>query len=156
MQGIVSFRIFRFLLGMGEAANWPGATKAVAEWFPDRERAWAVALFDSGSSVGGAVAPFLVLFLFRPFGSWRPAFLVTGALGFLWLIAWRMLYRTPEKHPAHYARGTGLHPAGPGAKSRPPRPRPPSDGARCCATGRLGASSSDATLLDPYWFLSNT
>jgi ACS family hexuronate transporter-like MFS transporter len=99
VQGIASFRVFRFLLGMGEAANWPGATKAVAEWFPDRERAWAVAMFDSGSSVGGAVAPFLVLFLFRTFGSWRPAFLVTGSLGFLWLLAWRAFYRVPEKHP---------------------------------------------------------
>ena len=55
VQGIVSFRVFRFLLGCGEAANWPGATKAVSEWFPDKERAWAVALFDSGSSVGGAI-----------------------------------------------------------------------------------------------------
>ena len=99
VQGIAGFRIFRFLLGMGEAANWPGATKAVSEWFPDRERAWAVAMFDSGSSVGGAIAPFLVLFLFRTFGSWRPAFLVTGSLGFLWLIAWRIFYRVPEKHP---------------------------------------------------------
>jgi ACS family hexuronate transporter-like MFS transporter len=99
VQGIASFRVFRFLLGMGEAANWPGATKAVAEWFPDRERAWAVAMFDSGSSVGGAIAPFLVLFLFRTFGSWRPAFLVTGSLGFLWLLAWRAFYRVPEKHP---------------------------------------------------------
>src|SRR5215472_6626432 len=99
VQGIASFRVFRFLLGMGEAANWPGATKAVAEWFPDRERAWAVAMFDSGSSVGGAVAPFLVVFLFHTFGSWRPAFLVTGSLGFLWLVAWRAFYRVPEKHP---------------------------------------------------------
>lgn len=99
VQGIGSFRVFRFLLGMGEAANWPGATKAVSEWFPDRERAWAVAMFDSGSSIGGAVAPFLVLFLFHTFGSWRPAFLITGSLGFLWLLAWRLLYRVPEKHP---------------------------------------------------------
>src|SRR5216684_7083125 len=54
--GLWSFRAFRFLLGVGEAANWPGATKAVAEWFPARERGWAVALFDSGSSFGAAIA----------------------------------------------------------------------------------------------------
>src|ERR1043166_1164116 len=55
--GLWSFRAFRFLLGAGEAANWPGATKAVSEWFPAKERGIAVALFDSGSAVGGAVAP---------------------------------------------------------------------------------------------------
>jgi MFS transporter, ACS family, aldohexuronate transporter len=98
-QGLASFRVFRCLLGTGEAANWPGAAKATAEWFPDRERAWAVAMFDSGSSVGGAIAPFLVLFLYHTFGSWRPAFLLTGSLGFLWLIAWRAFYRPPDQHP---------------------------------------------------------
>jgi ACS family hexuronate transporter-like MFS transporter len=98
-QGLWGFRAFRFMLGAGESANWPGATKATSEWFPDRERAWAVALFDSGSSIGGAIAPFLVVWLYHTFGTWRPAFVVTGSLGFLWLIAWRMLYRSPEKHP---------------------------------------------------------
>lgn len=98
-HGLWGFRVFRFLLGTGESANWPGATKATSEWFPDRERAWAVALFDSGSSVGGVVAPFLVVWLYHTFGTWRPAFLVTGALGFIWLLAWRAFYHSPEKHP---------------------------------------------------------
>ena len=98
-SGLRSFAVFRFLLGSGEAANWPGATKAVSEWFPKSERGWAVALFDSGSSVGGAVAPALVLWLYHSFGSWRPAFLITGCLGFLWLLAWRALYHPPESHP---------------------------------------------------------
>src|SRR5512136_2227632 len=87
--GLRSFCGFRFLLGAGEAANWPGATKAVSEWFPRRERGWAVALFDSGSSVGAAVAPALVLLLVSRLGSWRAAFVVTGVLGFLWVVAWR-------------------------------------------------------------------
>ncbi len=98
-SGLRSFCLFRFLLGAGESANWPAATKAVAEWFPKRERGWAVALFDSGSSIGGAIAPFLVLFLYHRFGGWRPAFIVIGTLGFLWLIAWRSLYHAPEDHP---------------------------------------------------------
>jgi len=98
-SGLRSFFAFRFLLGLGESANWPGATKAVAEWFPQRERGWAVALFDSGSSIGGALAPFLVLWLYHSFGGWQPAFLITGTLGFLWLIAWRILYHPPETHP---------------------------------------------------------
>ncbi len=84
-RGLAGFSIFRCLLGAGEAPNWPGATKAVAEWFPAKERAWAVALFDSGSSIGGLLAPFMVLFMYRHFHSWRPVFLVTGSLGFLWL-----------------------------------------------------------------------
>jgi ACS family hexuronate transporter-like MFS transporter len=98
-NGLYGFCAARFLLGAGEAANWPAATKAVSEWFPKRERGWAVALFDSGSSVGAAVAPALVLWLLVHLGSWRPAFAVTGALGFLWLIAWRRSYHPPESHP---------------------------------------------------------
>jgi MFS transporter, ACS family, hexuronate transporter len=96
-SGFYSFATFRFLLGTGESANWPAAIKAVSEWFPKRERALATALFDSGSSIGGAVAPFIVLWIYFRWG-WRPAFMVPGALGFLWLIAWRWLYYPPEKH----------------------------------------------------------
>jgi ACS family hexuronate transporter-like MFS transporter len=97
--GLRSFASFRFLLGAGESANWPAATKAVSEWFPKRERGWAVALFDSGSSIGGAIAPLLVIGLYKYFGGWRPAFAVTGTLGFLWLVVWRLLYYAPEAHP---------------------------------------------------------
>jgi len=97
-NGLYSFATFRFLLGAGESANWPAASKAVAEWFPKRERALATALYDSGSSIGGAVAPFLVLWIYFRWG-WRPAFMVPGALGLLWLIAWRWLYYPPESHP---------------------------------------------------------
>ena len=97
--GFRSFAAFRFLLGLGESANWPGATKAVSEWFPRRESGWAVALFDSGSSIGGAIAPLLVLWVYHVSGGWRPAFVVTGLLGFGWLILFRWLYYGPEEHP---------------------------------------------------------
>jgi sugar phosphate permease len=97
-QSIGGFRLFRFLLGMGEGPNWPAAAKATAEWFPARERGWAVALYDSGSAVGGAIAPFLVLWAYQYFGSWRPVFVVTGMLGVLWLVAWLLLYYLPEQH----------------------------------------------------------
>ena len=97
-NGLGSFAFFRFLLGAGESANWPGATKAVSEWFPKRERALATAFFDSGSSIGGAVAPFVVLGIYFRWG-WRPAFVVPGLLGFIWLIAWSWIYRPPENHP---------------------------------------------------------
>jgi MFS transporter, ACS family, hexuronate transporter len=97
--GLKSFAFCRFLLGAGEAANWPGATKAVSEWFPRRESGWAVALFDSGSSIGAAIAPLLVLGLYHWLGTWRPVFVITGALGFVWLIAFRWFYHPPETHP---------------------------------------------------------
>jgi ACS family hexuronate transporter-like MFS transporter len=96
-NGLSSFALFRFLLGAGESANWPGASKAVSEWFPKRERGLATALYDSGSSVGGAVAPFLILPVYFRWG-WRVAFGIPGLLGFLWLIAWRRLYHLPQEH----------------------------------------------------------
>lgn len=96
-NGFRSFAAFRFLLGAGESANWPAATKAVSEWFPKRERALATAFFDSGSSIGGAIAPFIVLWIYFRWG-WRPAFMIPGILGFLWLIAWRAIYAPPESH----------------------------------------------------------
>jgi len=95
-SGLASFALFRFLLGLGESANWPGAAKAVSEWFPARQRGWAVALYDSGSAIGGAIAPWIVLGLYARFGTWRPAFAITGALGLFWVAAWWRLYpRTP-------------------------------------------------------------
>lgn len=97
-RGFYTFATFRFLLGAGESANWPAATKAVSEWFPKRERALATALFDSGSSIGAAVAPFLVIRWIYPRWGWRPAIALPSILGFLWVIAWRWLYHTPESH----------------------------------------------------------
>lgn len=97
-SGLRSFAIFRFLLGAGESANWPGATKAVSEWFRKSERGLAAALFDSGSSIGGAVAPFLVLPIYYRWG-WKPAFVLPGLLGFLWLFVWRKMYFLPKDHP---------------------------------------------------------
>jgi MFS transporter, ACS family, hexuronate transporter len=97
-QGFYSFAAFRFLLGTSESANWPAATKAVSEWFPKRDRGLATAFFDSGSSIGGALAPFIVLGIYFRWG-WRPAFVLPGLLGFLWLILWRKSYYSPQEHP---------------------------------------------------------
>ena len=97
-NGIVSFGVFRFLLGAGESANWPGASKAVSEWFPKRERGLAAAFYDSGSSVGGAIAPFLILPVYFRWG-WRVAFVIPGLLGFVWLFVWRKMYHLPQDHP---------------------------------------------------------
>jgi ACS family hexuronate transporter-like MFS transporter len=97
-RGFYSFLTARFLLGAGESGNWPGATKAVSEWFPSQERGLATAFFDSGSSIGGAIAPLVVLPLYFRWGM-RPAFMIPGLLGLLWLIAWRWLYYRPQEHP---------------------------------------------------------
>ena len=98
-NGILGFMGFRVALGFAESANWPAATKVVSEWFPARERALATAFFDSGSSIGGALAPFLVLWIYFHWG-WRLAFVVPGILGFLWLFVWRRYYFHPEQHPS--------------------------------------------------------
>ncbi len=97
-NGFLSFMGFRLALGFAESANWPAATKVVSEWFPAKERALATALFDSGSSIGGALSPFLVLWIYFHWG-WRPAFVVPGILGFIWLLVWRKFYYPPEQHP---------------------------------------------------------
>jgi ACS family hexuronate transporter-like MFS transporter len=97
--GLASLSAFRFLLGAGESANWPGAAKTVSEWFPKRESGWAVAVYDSGSAIGGALAPFIVYSVYQVFNDWRPAFLITGMLGLLWIPLFRWLYHPPETHP---------------------------------------------------------
>jgi MFS transporter, ACS family, aldohexuronate transporter len=97
-NSLAQFSLFRFLLGLGEGCNWPGASKTVGEWFPARERGLAVAIFDSGSSVGAVIAPPFVVLVANALG-WRYAFLTAGLLGFFWLIPWLILYRPLHKHP---------------------------------------------------------
>jgi MFS transporter, ACS family, hexuronate transporter len=96
-RGLYGFMGMRFLLGAGESGNWPGATKAVSEWFPRQERALATALFDSGSSLGVAIAPLIVLPLYFHWGL-GAAFVLPGIFGFIWLIVWRLAYDVPERH----------------------------------------------------------
>lgn len=93
-QSAASLSLFRFLLGLGEAGNWPVSVKAVSEWFPARERGLAVAYFSSGSGLGAMLAPVLIAQLVIWTG-WRWAFVATGLLGFLWLPLWLRLYRSP-------------------------------------------------------------
>jgi ACS family hexuronate transporter-like MFS transporter len=95
---VFGFASFRFLLGIGEGFNWPGASKTVAEWFPSQERSMAVAIFDSGSSVGGAVAALVIPLIALAFG-WRSAFFFSGLLGFVWLLVWLRVYHPLDRHP---------------------------------------------------------
>ena len=91
------FSAARFSLGIGESANFPAAIKAVAHWFPKRERAFATGIFNSGTNIGALVAPWMVPILAERWG-WRSAFVVTGSLGFLWIILWQIFFNDPEKH----------------------------------------------------------
>lgn len=97
-RGVVSFASARFALGLGESANFPAAVKSVAEWFPKKERAFATGLFNSGSTVGAIIAPVIVSGISVSLG-WQWAFIITGALGFLWIAFWLASYKVPEKHP---------------------------------------------------------
>jgi ACS family hexuronate transporter-like MFS transporter len=91
------FAAARFLLGLGEAANFPACVKSVSQWFPQRERALATGIFNTGTNVGammiGPIAALAVLW------GWRPVFIIIGSLGFVWLIAWLKFYRAPSEHP---------------------------------------------------------
>lgn len=93
-NGSYSLGVYRFLLGMGEAGNWPGGVKVVAEWFPVSERALASGIFNSGSSVGAILAPPVVVWIVLRFG-WRAAFLFLGATGLIWVAIWLLVYYTP-------------------------------------------------------------
>ena len=95
---VLAFMLARVTLGLAEAAAYPGAVKAVAEWFPRRERALGVGILNAGANVGVMMTPIVGLLIAGLYG-WQAAFLITGAIGFLVLIAWLMLFRQPREHP---------------------------------------------------------
>lgn len=98
-RGLFSLTLFRALLGLGEAGNWPGAVKSNGEWFPVKQRAIAQGIFNAGASLGSVVAPVLIAYLYGHFG-WRTTFIIIGAVGLLWVIPWLFINKTtPESHP---------------------------------------------------------
>ena len=96
-RGLGTLSLFRFVLGFGEAGNWPGAAKTVAEWFPTKQRAFGMAIFNSGAAIGSIVAPPLIVALQLRYG-WQTTFIVTGGLGFAWLLLWLLIYQSPQQH----------------------------------------------------------
>jgi len=100
--GAVALHVMmRSLFGLGEAGNFPASIKTVAEWFPKKERALATGIFNSGSNIGAMIAALFVPWCMAYFGTdlgWRMAFIITGAVGFIWLIFWFLAYDTPSKH----------------------------------------------------------
>jgi MFS transporter, ACS family, hexuronate transporter len=97
-SSVISFAAARFFLGLGESANFPAAIKTVAEWFPQKERAYATGWFNSGSTIGAIAAPVIVTGITVTMG-WQWAFIITGVLGFIWIIFWLVYYFPLEKHP---------------------------------------------------------
>ena len=101
LHGVVKttfgFGVARAALGLGESGNFPAAIKTVAEWFPKKERALATGIFNSGANIGAVFAPILVPTILALYG-WQEAFIITGAIGFVWLIFWLYYYEIPNRH----------------------------------------------------------
>jgi ACS family hexuronate transporter-like MFS transporter len=149
-RGPLSLVFFRGLLGVTEAGNWPAGTKAVASWIPQKQRALAMAIFDSGSAVGAILAPPVVALLASYFG-WRAAFMTTGLLGFAWLALWLLVYHSPERHPWLSAedRAKVVEELG------PVKPKPPVFGApflRIIGTRQLWGLLVTRMVATPVWW----
>lgn len=110
-KGLISLCSLRFLLGLGEGGTWPGAAKAIAEWFPVKERALAMGICNSGTAIGSVIATPVILWIELRFG-WRTTFLVIGALGFLWLILWFCFYKPGESSPTLTAQAPAIPSSG--------------------------------------------
>ncbi|PZR25656.1 MAG: MFS transporter [Citrobacter freundii] len=96
VKSTLGFGMVRTLLGLGESGNFPSAVKTVVSWFPKKERALATGFFDSGSNIGAVMAPVIIPWILGFYG-WQAAFIITGSIGFIWLILWRIFYEVPEK-----------------------------------------------------------
>jgi len=131
-RGPWSLGVFQFLLGSGEAGNWPASVKVVAEWFPMEERALASGIFNSGSAAGAILAPPIVVWLLLHYG-WRQAFVGVGLLGYIWIALWGLLYHTPE-----------------GVKSEVKPPKIPLG--KLFRTRFVWSFTLSKVLLDPVWY----
>ncbi|MEZ0470761.1 MFS transporter [Luteimonas salinilitoris] len=142
---VAGFMLARFVLGLGEAGNFPAAIKTVAEWFPRRERAFATGIFNSGSNIGAIVAPLMVPLIAVAWG-WRAAFLFTGALSAAWLVTWLLTYRTPEQHPKLTAAELAH------IRSDPPEPSVKVPWARILRHRQAWAFVAAKFMTDPVWW----
>lgn len=145
VSSVLGFIVVRFALGLGEAANFPAAIKTVAEWFPKKERALATGIFNAGTNVGIIIAALTVPWIALNLG-WRWTFLLTGVVGFVWLIFWLSLYRPPEEHP-HLSKAE-LH----YIRSDPPEPTAKIPWARLLPHRQTWAFAIGKFLTDPIWW----
>jgi MFS transporter, ACS family, hexuronate transporter len=140
------FGVARFALGLGEAGNFPASIKTVAEWFPKKERALATGVFNSGSNVGAIVAPLAVPWIAVNYG-WQLAFIITGTLGFIWLVLWLIVYRRPEEHPK-LSRAELAY-----IQSDPPEPTTKIPWARLVPHRQTWAFAVGKFMTDPIWWV---
>ncbi len=143
---VAGFSLARFALGLGEAGNFPASIKAVAEWFPRKERALATGIFNSGTNVGALVAPLAVPWITLTWG-WEWAFIITGALGFAWLVAWALVYRSPREHPS-LSPGELAY-----IESDPIEPVTPVAWSRLLPHRQTWAFAVGKFMTDPIWWL---
>lgn len=115
VAGVWSLGVLRFLLGLGESGNFMAAFRVVSEWYPAKERALVHGLIQGGAAIGAILTPPLVTWIYSLYG-WRPAFVITGALGLVWLVLWLLLYHPPHQHPRITDAERALVPAEPSAK----------------------------------------
>jgi ACS family hexuronate transporter-like MFS transporter len=146
VRSVTGFSVARFALGLGEAGNFPAAIKSIAEWFPKKERALATGIFNSGSNVGAIVAPLVVPWLTLVYG-WQAAFLATGAIGLLWLLAWIPLYGSPQTHPRVSPAELAL------IQSDPPDPPARVPWRQLLMHRQTWAFAIAKFLTDPIWWL---
>ncbi len=142
---VVGFAIARFMLGLGEAGNFPAAIKTVAEWFPRKERAFATGIFNSGSNVGAIVAPLVVPIIAITWG-WQAAFLCTGVLSATWLVLWWTIYRSPEQHPKVSAAELAY------IRSDPPEQNTPVPWLQLLQHRQTWAFVAAKFMTDPIWW----
>ncbi len=142
---VLAFSLWRFLLGMGEAGNFPASIKSVAEWFPKRERALVTGIFNSGTNIGAILAPIAVPLITVHWG-WQVAFILTGSLGFLWIVCWLLLYRRPESHSRLSARELAY------IKSDPSDPETQIAWLPLLRHRQLWAFALGKFLTDPVWW----
>jgi MFS transporter, ACS family, aldohexuronate transporter len=140
------FGTARFFLGLGEAGNFPASIKTVAEWFPKKERALATGIFNSGSNVGAIAAPLVVPYIAVNYG-WQWAFIITGTIGFIWLIFWLLIYRRPEEHPK-VQKAELAH-----IQSDPPEPSTKIPWGRLIPLRQTWAFAIGKFLTDPIWWV---
>lgn len=144
---IATFAMARFGLGLGEAGNFPAAVRTTADWFPKKERAFATGIFNSGSNVGAILTPLLVPIIVIDLAlGWQGAFIITGALGFLWLIAWWLIYREPEGH-ARVNAAELAH-----IRSDPEEPTTPIAWGELLRHRQTWAFATGKFLTDPIWW----
>lgn len=143
---VAGFSAVRFLLGLGEAGNFPAAVKSVAEWFPKRERALATGILNAGANVGAIATPLVVPIIVLSFG-WRAAFLLTGAAGLVWLAVWLLLFRAPAAHRSVSAAELLL------IGSDPPTPDRPVTWTALFRERATWAFLTAKFLTDPVWYL---